>query len=106
MVRAYYAATRTEHPADALAPLVADDAVLAAPSLKMLKGVPQVEGKDAFVEAVDGGSFLIGKATVRDVFVRNPNLVIRRASPRSTPAAARRCRAGSRWPTTSRARRW
>ncbi len=78
VVRAYYAAARSERPAAGLAPIVADGAVLSAPSVRILKGTPQVEGKDAFIKAVDGGAFLIGKASIREIVVQGPNLAIAR----------------------------
>ena len=76
-VRAYYAATKASKPAEALAPIVDDDAILSAPSIQILKGVGQVEGKKAFIDAVDGGSFLISKADIRDVLVKGDLVVVR-----------------------------
>jgi hypothetical protein len=77
VVRSYYAATRTADPAAALAGIVDDRAILSAPSVKLLKGVSQVEGKDAFVKAVAGGSFLIGGAMVREVIPQGDLVVAR-----------------------------
>ncbi len=77
VVRSYYAATRTSDPAATLAAIVDDHAILSAPSVKMLKGVPQVEGKDAFVSAVAGGSFLIGGAMIREVIPQGDLVVAR-----------------------------
>jgi hypothetical protein len=77
VVRAYYAAAKSNDPAAALAPIVDDGAVLSAPSVKLLKGVPEVRGKDAFIKAVAGGSFLIGGAMIRDVIPQGDLVVSR-----------------------------
>jgi hypothetical protein len=77
VVRAYYAATKSSNPAAQLAPIVADNAILSAPSIKLLKGKSQVEGKKKFIVAVAGGAFLISQATIRDVLSRDGLVVAR-----------------------------
>lgn len=84
IVRAYYAATRAEHPTDDLAPIVADGVVLSAPSVYLLKFLKefkfdyQIEGKNEFIKAVAGNSWLLGKATIREIAVQGPDLAIAR----------------------------
>lgn len=77
-VRAYYAATTKADPAAALDAIVADDAILAAPSVKILKGVDQLTGKKTFIGAVAGNAFILKNAKVRDVVARDANLVVAR----------------------------
>ncbi len=67
VVRKYYAAMRAGDPAGALAPIVDEGAILSAPSIKMLKGVAQLEGKANFIEGAAGGAFLLKNATVREI---------------------------------------
>jgi hypothetical protein len=78
IVRAYYGATQTTDPTGHLTPIVADDAVLAAPSVKLLFGVPELQGKAAFVKAVAGNARILGKATLRDVVVKDGGLAVSR----------------------------
>lgn len=77
IVRAYYNATKTADPAKALDPIIADDAVLAAPSVQMLQRVPELRGKKAFIDGVAGGSFLLKKAFIQEL-IADDRLVISR----------------------------
>lgn len=77
LVRSYYAAARAEDPAAALRPIFADDVVISAPSIRILKGVSELRGKEPCVKAVAGGAFLIGRSPIREI-VSKGNLVIAR----------------------------
>lgn len=85
VVRAYYAATRNSATAPskadaaaiALAPIIADNAVLSAPSVQILKRVPEVRGKGDFIDSVAGAADLLGKAKVREILSRDDLVVAR-----------------------------
>lgn len=67
VVRRYYAAAKAPRPADELAAITADDAVLEAPSvfiLDPLGGTDKIRGKDAFIKAIDGAAFLLKDARI------------------------------------------
>jgi hypothetical protein len=78
VARAYYAATQTADPTAHLEPIVADDAVLAAPSVMLLTGKPEIQGKAAFIKGVAGNAAILGKASVREVIPRGDDLVVTR----------------------------